>query len=128
MLAANVALNFTLVAVLGLDIGGLALATALTSWGNLMLLLPGLERRLGLPPADRTMVGRLGTIALAATGSCLAARGLYAVLAPEAHSAIALALAIASAGALYGLSAHWLGIPEWRHMTSRFRRQRPPPP
>ncbi len=124
MLVANVGLNFLLVAVLGMDIGGLALATALTSWGNLMLLLPGLERRLGLPPADRSMRRRLATIALAAVGSCLVARGLYWVLARDAHSALALAASIAVSALVYGLSAEWLAIPEWRHMTARWRGRR----
>lgn len=124
MLCTNIALNFTLVAVVGMDIGGLALATALTSWGNLMLLLPGLERRLGLPAADRSMRRRLAMIATAAGGSCLAARGLYAVLAPGAHSSIALALCIAVSGVLYALSAQWLGIPEWKHMTAQWRSRR----
>ncbi len=128
MLVANVALNFLLVAVLGMDIGGLALATALTSWGNLMLLLPGLERRLGLPPADQSMRRRLATIGLAALGSCLAARGLYWALAPDAHSALALAASIAVSALVYGLSAEWLAIPEWRHMTARWRGGRAAPP
>jgi putative peptidoglycan lipid II flippase len=124
MLGLNVVLNFVLVAVVGMDIGGLALATALTSWGNLTLLLPGLVRKLGLPSADRTMRRRLATIALAAVGSCLAARGLYSLLAPDAHSALALAASIAISALLYALSAEWLGIPEWRHMTSRWRSRR----
>lgn len=121
MLATNVVLNLLLITVFHMDIGGLTLATALTSWGNLMLLLPGLKRRLGLPPADRSMRGRLATIGLAAIGSCLAARGLYALLTSDGHSAVALAASIAVSALLYGLFAEWLGIPEWLHMTARWR-------
>ena len=62
MLALNALLNLALVAGLGMDADGLALATALTSWGNLVLLWPGLRGRLGLPAAEAGGAGRLSLI------------------------------------------------------------------
>lgn len=123
MLVTNAVLNVVFIAWIGMDIGGLALATALTSWGNLMLLLPGLVHRLGLPPADRSMRRRLLTVAGASIGSCAAARALYSLLAPAAHSVVALVVSIAVSAVLYGLAAEFLGIPEWRHLTARWRRR-----
>ena len=50
-LTANVVLNLICIRSFGMDVDGLALATALTSWGGLLLLLPGLTSRLHLPRA-----------------------------------------------------------------------------
>ena len=122
MLLANVVLNFTFVAIFGMDIDGLAFATALTAWGNLLLLLPGLRKRLGLPPAEQGFVARILRMGAAAVPSVLAARFVHAVAAPAAHPATALLGCIALAIGLYAALSHVLEVPEWRHVLDRVRR------
>ena len=119
MLVANAGANAALIAGLGMDVEGLALATALTSWGNLALLLAGM-RRLDLPAPSIGATSRLlrMLVAGAACGGAgvlveRAARGL------GLHPALALGLAgIAGRGAglRYGL-AQALGMPEWDLVT-----------
>jgi putative peptidoglycan lipid II flippase len=58
VLLANIGLNVLFLVGLGMDVEGLALSAAVTSWANLALLWPGLVRRLGLP---RARPGGLGT-------------------------------------------------------------------
>ncbi len=121
----NVALNIAFVAGFGMDLDGLALATAVVSWLNLALLLPGLSRRLGLPAHSHGLWARVARIVVAATVSVVAARALYALLGPERAAARPLALSIASSVALYCALAHVLRIPEWRHLLARGRRDSP---
>lgn len=122
MLVLNTALNFAFVAGLGMDADGLALATALTSWGNLFLLLPGLRTKFGLPPAETGTVLRLLKISVAALVAALSALGVYRWMAGERASATFLLLAIAVSIAIYGLLAHLLRVPEWHHVLDRVRR------
>jgi putative peptidoglycan lipid II flippase len=121
MLCANTALNFAFVSWLGFDADGLALATALTSWGNLLLLLPALQHRLALP-RERTGIGkRVAQICAAAAGAVGAGWALFQVLGGGGHRTLALALSIAASVVLYALFAHVLEIPEWRHVLARMR-------
>ncbi len=46
MLITNVLLNLLLILTFDMDVDGLALATAISSWGTLLLMLPGLSKRL----------------------------------------------------------------------------------
>jgi len=89
-LLANVVLNAFCVVGLGLDVAGLTLATALTSWGNLAWLLLGLRRRLKLPGSDPALTGRI------------------------AKSAVAAISCGAVAWAVHRGAAHWLGVVEPR--------------
>jgi putative peptidoglycan lipid II flippase len=122
MLVANVALNLLFVLGFGMDIDGLALATAITAWGNLLLLAPGLHRRLGLPPAQAGFLPRLLRVTLAAGGSSLAARGLFEIWKNEAHPTLTLLASIGVSLVLFAVSAHVLRIPEWNHLVHRVRR------
>lgn len=127
MLVLNVALNTLFVAGFGLDTEGLALATALTSWGNLLLLLPGLGSRLGLPPSAPGLARRLARIAAASALAGLAAflvqRSLAAALEPvaaERARSVPALLAAAATGMLgYLVAARLLGASEWRRLRRR---------
>jgi putative peptidoglycan lipid II flippase len=125
MVLLNIVLNVACVVGLGMDAAGLTIATALTAWINLALLLIGLRRRLELPAGAPELVRRLGLIALASAlcaGAAAAAhRGTTALLGlPEPrHSLPALLAAFAAAGAAYAFASAWLGIPEWREVLRR---------
>jgi putative peptidoglycan lipid II flippase len=133
MLLANVLLNVLAVLVLGLDVAGLTLSTALTSGINTVWLLLGLRRRLGLPPADPRLPGRIARIALASLASGAAAWGVHrgAALAldlSEPRRSIPLLLAAMAAGGLSFLAAaRLLEIPEYEELTYRLRRRLAPP-
>lgn len=122
MLAANVGLNFLFVRGFGMDIEGLALATALTAWSNLFLLLPGLRSRLGLPASDTRLLARLGRITGAALASVAIARLIYGFLCSSVQPLILLSLSILVAMIAFAALAHLLGIPEWQQATVRLRR------
>jgi putative peptidoglycan lipid II flippase len=123
-LALNVVLNAVLVAGLGMDTGGFALATATSSWVNLALLLPGLSRRLGLPRGQAAWTTRIGWMTLAAGVSPAAAWGVWRLgvgggAANGLRGAAFLGGAIAASVALYALASAWLALPEWRAITAR---------
>ena len=132
MLTVNVGLNALFVMGFGLDTEGLALATALTSWGNLLILLPGLKRKLGLPGAAPGWVGRLARIALASLGSGAAAHFAWSALArplvpesgPGATPLVALAGAAVAGVASFAILAAVLRIPEWQSLLVRLRQGR----
>ena len=123
MLMLNTALNFVLVAWAGLDVEGLALATALTTWGNLVLLFLGLRRRLDLPSASLeagTVLARIGRVGLATSVSGATALATSSV-GPAGLLGVALA---ASVGAVsYFLAAQLLGVPEWKEFRQRLARR-----
>ncbi len=122
MLVANILLNTFFVVGLGMDIGGLALATAITAWGNLLLLAPGLRSRLGMPAAERDFLPRILRVAAAAAASSIAAGVLYyELLRGSRHSVIALLASIAISIGLYAAFSHALRVPEWRHVLERLR-------
>ena len=80
MLVANVGLNALFVVGLDMDTDGLALGTALSSWGSLLLLWPGLARALGpapeSTPATPLVLRMLLASALAASASLAVDSGL----------------------------------------------------
>ncbi|MEM7307098.1 MAG: murein biosynthesis integral membrane protein MurJ [Planctomycetota bacterium] len=126
-LTVNVALNVGLVVGLGMDVDGLALATAVTSWVQLAWLLPGLTRRHGLPASAVGAARRVAVVALAAAGSgalALAAhRGVGVAFglsgAELSRSALALgAAAVAGMGGFLAL-ARALRAPEWDELRAR---------
>jgi putative peptidoglycan lipid II flippase len=131
MLALNTVLNYLFVAVLGLDVEGLALGTALASWANLLLLLPGFTRRLGLPGASPDLPARYARQTLCALGTgavaFAVARGVAAVPGLPAGAlgaAAALGPALGLAVLTQFLLARWLGLEEWRELVQRLARRR----
>ncbi len=111
MLILNTALNFLFVGGLGMDVGGLALATGITAWGNLLLLLPGL-RRLGLPPAEAGLRRGFLVMALAAAVGCGSAWVLTGWTIDPQRAGLTLAVGIPVAMALYAGVSIALGLPE----------------
>lgn len=126
VLVANVVLNVVCVVGLGMDVDGLALATAVTSWGNLLLLLPGLTDRLGLPPA----AAGFGASAVRTLGAALvcgaASFGAHAALHGHVARSAALMLAMATGGVAFALAARALAGPEWRELRARLAQRRRP--
>ncbi|MBM3990035.1 MAG: murein biosynthesis integral membrane protein MurJ [Planctomycetes bacterium] len=124
MLALNVLLNLAFVVGLDMDTGGLALGTAVVSWVNVAVLVPGLNRRLrereggevaGLPDLG----GRVLRIVVASAASGLAAFQIWSALAVERGSAVGLFVAIAAGITTYVIAAQLLGSPEWRSARER---------
>lgn len=73
MLVLNGLLNVLFLVVLGMDVEGLAAATAVTSALNVAMLLPGLSRKLGLPKSDVPFGHALPRIVVASALSGLSA-------------------------------------------------------
>ncbi len=125
LVVVNVALNLAFVLGLDMDVEGLCLATALTSWGNLVLLWPPLVRRLGgeAPGARRRLAGRALRTLLAAAicGAC--ARLVHDALADRLGALIALLGGMAAGAVGYGLAARLLALPELAEALARFRRR-----
>ena len=122
MLLANVGLNFLFLRWLGMDADGLALATTLSSFGNLFLLLPGLKRRLGLPPALPGFPLAF-TKMLIAAGLCgLAANLVSQVKLPGLAHSLHLLLAIGAGVGAYVLGSMLLKVPECAHFAPRIHR------
>jgi len=122
MLALNVALNLVFVLGAGMDVEGLALATAATSWGTLVLLLACLGRRL---PARR--VAFAGPLCRMLAGAALAgalATLAHALAAPALGSGAGLFLGIAAAALGYFLTSLALGVPELEQLLRGLRRSR----
>ncbi|MBM3988745.1 MAG: murein biosynthesis integral membrane protein MurJ [Planctomycetes bacterium] len=124
MLVLNVLLNLAFVVGLDMDTGGLALATAVVSWLNVAVLVPGLNRRLreqqggevaGLPDLGARVV----RIAAASAASGLAAYQIWSALDVERGSAFGLFVAIAAGITTYVIAAQLLGSPEWRSARER---------
>lgn len=127
-LAVNTALNYLFLRFVGLDVEGLALATAITIWGNWFALLPGLGR-LGLPPAaagGARHVGCIGAASAAAGLAALAARGATAGLddGGGALTWLRLTLGVAAGAAAFALVARQLALPEWELVAERLRARR----
>ena len=131
MMVANVALNALFVRVIGMDADGLALATAITSWGNLVWLRAGLRRRLGLPAPESGAPSRLARVGLASIVSGAAALALHAGVvratgiddAQSSRSILALAVGALGGLAAYLAMAKVLAIPEWADFRERVVRR-----
>jgi peptidoglycan biosynthesis protein MviN/MurJ (putative lipid II flippase) len=121
VLLLNPALNLALVRGAGMDADGLALATAICAWINLLALLPALARRAGPSAGRRAIPGRLARILCAAVVAVGSARAVWAFLGNVCGPTLALLSCILLAGALYALLAQLLGIPEWQAALSRVR-------
>jgi peptidoglycan biosynthesis protein MviN/MurJ (putative lipid II flippase) len=129
MLIVNVGLNVLCVRGLDMDVAGLTLSTALTSWGNLIWLLYAMRRRLGLPQSQPEVRARVARITAAALLAGLAAFATHRLAAPllaaeeERRSVAALLAALATAGLVYAGASRQLGIPEWNEVVQRLGRR-----
>ena len=119
LLFVNVGLNAALVLGFDMDVEGLALATAITSWMTLALLLFGLRRRLRLPASELRLGGRLGRVVLASAVAALVARAL----AVGDRSVVALTVAAVAGVGGYALASALLRTPEWGEFRERLARR-----
>lgn len=124
MLVLNTVLILVLVRGLGMDVEGLALGTAIASWCNFGLLLPGL-RRLGLPPALPGLWRRLWLIVLGSGLGCLLGWLLMTRVIGPGSPVLGLAVAITMAAMLYVGLMVVLGAPELRRVREVLRWRRP---
>jgi len=122
MLVANVGLNTFLLVGLGMDVEGLALSTALTSWGNLFLLLR-LTGRLELPPGEGGLRQRIARMMAAAAACGATAWGVERLAVGPFGLPLgpALGLAIVASIVTFCGFVHLLRLPEWNHVLVRLR-------
>ena len=123
MLALNVALNAWFLVGLGMDVEGLALATAITSALNAALLFPGLTRRLGLPASEHPWSGAFARIALAAVTCGAAAFATERVLDDLVGRFLALVVAMVVGSGVYVGVAAAVRVQIVLEIASRFRRK-----
>jgi putative peptidoglycan lipid II flippase len=120
----NIVLNAVFILVFDMDTAGLALATAISCWLNVFVLVPGLLRRLRAD-AGHDVVGiadfKMRALKmLIASGLCgLAAWTAHTLLARTQHSIGALAVAILAGLAAYIGAAQVLALPEWASVRAR---------
>ncbi|HVS08239.1 MAG TPA: hypothetical protein VMS76_00100, partial [Planctomycetota bacterium] len=125
--------NVAFLAGLGMDVAGLRLSTAIVSWTNLGLLVPGLRRRMppdaGVSGGPRMPAG-LARMVLTSGLCALAAWGTRAALGGEARAPLPLAIAILAGLGTYVAASQALGVAEWAHVRARLaaRLRRGPPP
>jgi len=119
LLFLNLGLNLAFVRGLGMDIEGLTLSTALVSWANVALLIPGVLVRLPAAPGAPSFARRLARMAAAAALSAAAAWGAHRAVSSDPRSTLALALAIAAGLVVYFGAAAGLGLEEWHAIRSR---------
>jgi len=126
-LIANAGLNAVFLVGFDMDVEGLALATALSSWAQLAILLPGLSRALGLPRSSARAPGRVARMLVASAASGAAAWGAYAALvgwdpaAGTGRTAFGLGAAAAAGIGCYLAAATALRLPELADVAGRFR-------
>ena len=111
MLVLNMGLNYALIVYGGMDVDGLALATAITSWGSLLLLVPGLVRRLPANQEGQGQVQAFAKLLVPAAGCGAAAWGGWVLLQERVWDPLALGGAIALGGACYFALAAAMRIP-----------------
>ncbi len=121
MLGANIVLNFCFVRFFGMDCAGLTLATCITNWANLVILMPRLFRQLPKDASSPNLVRGMLQMSFAAFASGAAAFGVHQLLGGNPKSVFALAAAMVSAGAVYALICHLLRAEAWQQLLLRVR-------
>jgi len=121
MLLLNGVLNVWFLVGLGLDVDGLAAATAITSALNAALLLPGLSRKLGLPRSEARFLHTTARVLIASLLCAAAAAASEAALDGIIGGALALLVAMAVGGVTYVALAQWLGVEDVRTIVARVR-------
>ena len=101
MLVLNVGLNAWFLAGFGMDVEGLAAATAITSALNAVALLPGLTRVLGLPSCQEPVKVTLAKITMASAAAAAAAVLSESLLDDVLGRPLALMVAVAVGGGAY---------------------------
>ena len=119
MLVLNGMLNVLFLVVLGMDVEGLAAATAVTSALNVAMLLPGLSRRLDLPRSEVPFGHALPRIVAASLICGSAAWGAEGLLDGLLGPVLALFCAIGAGAVVYVCAAFALGIEDVRAITSK---------
>ncbi len=109
MLVLNMILNYVLIVYASMDVDGLALATAITSWGSLLLLVPGLAHR--LPARERSLARNYAKLLVPAVLCGAGAWGAWVGTHARLWDPIALGIAIAVGGAAYFAGARAMGLP-----------------
>jgi len=122
MLGCNVVLNYVFIRGCGMDADGLALATTTTVFGNLLLLLPGLHGKLGLPPAMPGLASSLMRMGAGALACGAGAAGCWRLCSGLLGGALTLVLSIVAGAGLYVLVAELLRVPEWFDFRARLVR------
>lgn len=112
VLILGVALNWLFVPVLGLDVLGIALSSALSAWFNLFLLLPVVHQHLGASTRLRERLGRLARMGVAAGASVGLGFFVWDFLTEDRRAALPLALGIGVSIVTYGACALALRLPE----------------
>lgn len=112
----NLVLNFVFLIGLDMDVRGLALATVLSGWVNLALLLPGLLRRLPTPETRKSPLEGPGTL-IRMLLAAVVCGGLAFWTQNKAASMLGTGLALVTSitvGAVgYALAAKLLGVSKW---------------
>ena len=121
MLLLNGVLNVWFLVGLGLDVDGLAAATAITSALNAALLLPGLSRKLGLPSSEARFLRTTARVLIASVVCAAAAAASEAALDGIIGGALALLVAMAVGGVTYVALAQWMGVEDVRTIVARVR-------
>lgn len=120
LLFVNMALNALFVRQFGMDVAGLTLATALTSWVNAVWLFTGLRAKLGLPVGVSGGASHAARIAAAAATCGAAAWGVERAVAADT---LALVLAILAGALAFLLAARVLALPELAELRRRLARR-----
>jgi len=121
--AGCVALNIVLSAILmhPLQVGGLALASAVSSWTNAILLFYFLRKRLGLLGGHRILMTLFKSFfaCVAMAGYCLA---IYQI--PwDVHAVVRLSAGIGGGAAVYLAMAHLFRMEEWPLFRAQLKRR-----
>lgn len=124
MMGLNLGLNTLLLVGLGLDVEGLGLSTALVSWTNVAVLMPGLLRRLPPAPVAIAWGPRVARLLGVSAASGLAALATQRATAETLGEPLALIVAILLAATLYVILSALLRSPELEHVRARFSRRR----
>tara|TARA_R110002126_G_scaffold67964_6_gene171910 strand:- start:9233 stop:10921 length:1689 start_codon:yes stop_codon:yes gene_type:complete len=117
LLVVNAVLNLVLIRGAGMDVDGLALGTATTSWLGLVALLPGLKRR--LPAAEPGQWRSFARTALCAAVCGGVAWGVLGVATPYLGATFGLLAAMAGGGAAHLVAAVGLRAPEMSALRRR---------
>jgi len=126
MLVANVVLNLVCIRTFGMDVDGLALATALTSWGGLLLMLPGLTTKLALPRREAGFFKPFPAMIVAAVLMGWVASLVQANLVGSSGRFVALTAAIVTGLIVYQSLSTALRVPEATEVWARLRRKSRP--
>lgn len=125
MMLTNMGLNLLFVKGFGMDVGGLALATVITIWGNLIWLLLAMPGKLALPksaPGTLRQIGRVSLAALATgAGAWLASWPLSA--GEGVAQLIRLGVGICAGLAAFVFTAQGLKLDQWTDFQGRLARR-----